>query len=138
MNQFPIAVGSSHVTSHQRPRNPVAIDARENPLLLHPYYHDPSKYLRFGEDGTIAPGPGEAEAMGAASIETYNLKRGSLDAPRNAYQTLAWNEVIFALVSGKPVPQVMAKYESGDSPYSAACLQYVKIKFERSKLEFRS
>ena len=32
----------------------------------------------------------------------------------------------------------MAKYESTDSPYSAACLQYEKIKFEMSKLELRS
>ncbi|PYT20186.1 MAG: hypothetical protein DMG57_43085 [Acidobacteria bacterium] len=28
-----------------------------------------------------------------------------VDTPRNAYQTLAWNEVIFALMSGKPVPR---------------------------------
>jgi hypothetical protein len=138
MNQFPITAGCTYVTSHRRPRHPQALDLQEKPLLLHPYYHEPSRYLRFGEDGTIAAAPGSAQEMGDASIRTYNLWRGSLDGPRSVYQTAAWTEVMAALINGKPVPAVMAKYEKGLSPYSTACVQYVRLRLQRSKLDLLS
>jgi hypothetical protein len=134
MNQFP--VGRSHVGSHHEARSPIAMDAVEQPMLLHPYYHDPANHLRFGEDGTIAAAPGDAAAMGTASIDIYNLKRGDLVSTRIEYQTLAWNDVLNAMRNETPVSQAMAKYESGASPYSLACVQYVKQKFFRCRVDF--
>ena len=96
MNQFPIAAGKSHVNSHKTARSPVKLDAIEDPRLLHPYYHMPEKYLRFGVDGVIAAAP-EDTGMGAESISTYNLGRGDLDTTRKDYQEKVWDEFLKVL-----------------------------------------
>jgi hypothetical protein len=138
MNQFPIASGKVHVNSHKTCRLPRALDALEEPLLLHPYFHDPKKFLRFGEDGTIAAAPGDKSGMGDASIRTYNLNRGDLDIPRKEYQEMAWNAFLKALSNDTPIAGALEKYRNGTSPYSLACLHYVQLKYEQRRQEIES
>ena len=136
MNQFPIAAGKSHVMSHKGGRTPAALDALEEPQLLHPYFHDPSKYLVFGDDGTVAAAPGANKEIGDASIRTYNLWRGDLETTRKEYQEMAWSEFLKAADNGTPVKNALEKYRSGIAPYSLACLHYVKLRYERAKPDF--
>jgi hypothetical protein len=137
MNQFPIKAGNSHVTSHRVARSPAALDVLEEPSLLHPYFHEPEKHLRFGEDGTIAAAPEDPDMLGESSITTYNLKRGDLATTRKEYQELAWNEFLKAFASDKPsFAEAMSKYERGESPYSVACLHLVKLRFRQRAAEF--
>jgi hypothetical protein len=138
MNQFPIKTGNSHVTSHKIARSPLALDALEVPSLLHPYYHQPEKHLRFGEDGTIAAAPEDTDNMGESSICTYNLWRGDLATTRKEYQEKAWGEFQKAFSNDTPFARAMEKYKNGESPYSLACLHYVKLKFEQRQKEYLS
>jgi hypothetical protein len=138
MNQFPIAAGKVHVTTHKNCRWPKALDALEEPLLLHPYFHDPKKFLRFGEDGTVAPAPGDSSGIGDASIRTYNLHRGDLDIPRKEYQDMAWSEFLKALTTDTPIARALEKYKNGTAPYALACLHYVQLKYEQRRPEIES
>ena len=136
MNQFPIGAGSAHVMSHTAARTPAALDLIEHPMLLHPYFHDhPEKYLRFGEDGTVAAAEDDDLLLGKSSIDTYNLKRGDLSISRHEYQEMAWQELLKALSNDTPFSTAMKKYQSGEAPYSQACIQYVRLKFTRRAAE---
>jgi hypothetical protein len=130
MNQFPIAAGCAHAPSHTAGRTPAALDAIERPRLLHPYSHHPENFLRFGQDGTIAAAADDPEQLGQASIETYNLTRGDLNITRHEYQDKAWNEFLKALMNENPPEAAMGKHERGETPYSLACVQYVKLKYQ--------
>jgi hypothetical protein len=138
MNQFPIAPGRSHVLGHRQARYPAALDSLEEPRLLHPYFHNPEKHLQFGEDGTIAPAPGDATDLGSSSISAYNLRRGDLETTRKDYQELAWSEFLKAFANETPFAKALEKYRSGASPYSVACLQYVRLKFIQRQSEYLS
>jgi hypothetical protein len=135
MNQFPIS-RTAHAMSHEVARTPRGLDALEGPMLLHPYYHPhPEKYLRFGEDGTVAAAEDDVTLLGQSSIETYNLKRGDLGISRHEYQEMAWQDLLKALSNDAPISIALKKYDSGEAPYSQACIQYVRLKYKRRASE---
>jgi hypothetical protein len=136
MNQFPLREGKLHVASHRLGRSPAILDELERPTLLHPYNHTPEQHLRFGEDGTIAPAPTDPDQMGDFSIVTYNLKRGDLATTRKEYQEKAWGEFQKAFSNDTPFALAMEKYSNGESPYSLACLHYVRLKFQQRQKEW--
>ena len=137
MNQFPIAADKKHVCSHNLATTPAELDAIEQPKLLHPYFHDPARHLVFGLDGSIAPSPNDPDQKGMESIRAYALEREDLAVTRKEYQEKAWDAVLKAMMADIPLSQTLDRYRSGGSPYSLACLHYVKLKFEQKKAEFQ-
>jgi 5-methylcytosine-specific restriction endonuclease McrA len=125
LNHFPIE--GTYVTRPTRGRTqPEELDAVERPLLLHPYVDRPQDHLCFGEGGVIAAKG--SSRRGEASIACYSLKRGDLVADRQKEQELAWLKVEKALAEGGDAGVVMGPYRSGRKPYSAAVLDYVRLK----------
>jgi hypothetical protein len=119
MNQFPVQ--GAHCGPP--PADPPALDEVEKPRLLHPYYHDPAKHLRFGEKGVVSGLTDEGET----SIRVYDLGRDELRAERQAAQESALLKVLFA-AGNDQAPAALAEFQLGASPYSAAALDYVRIK----------
>lgn len=78
-NRFPIANPTQRA-------NKAGEERRERRLLLHPYLDEPSKHLKFGEEGSVRPAldtRGRPSRMGEASIEVYGLDRPELAKLRN-------------------------------------------------------
>lgn len=110
---------AQHSTKYDDPR---ALDADEEPLLLHPYFDDPSKHLRFGEKGVV--GAVNGDDRGAASIRDYRLDREGIRKAREDAQDLAWLRIEKSL--GESAAAVdLAPWRSGAEPYSAAVLDHV-------------
>lgn len=121
-NQFPVR--KVHVTAHLAGRDdPAALDKLEEPLLLHPYFDDPEKHLRFGDYGVVAAVNGDDR--GEASIVTYGLRREGLRSEREAKQRLVWLDVLNALGSDSDPGAIIKPYLEGRRPYSRAVLDYV-------------
>ncbi len=120
-NSFPVR--KAHVSAHDPTRDdPKDLDAMEEPLLLHPYFDDPSKHLCFGEKGVVAALNGDER--GETSIRDYRLEREGLRTLRQRDQEAAWNKLLlsgFAQLDLTP-------WHSGAEPYSAAVLDYVRPK----------
>lgn len=72
--------------------DPSELDAIEKPLLLHPYFDDPSQHLVFGVAGTIAARQGSER--GRTTIEVCNLDRGSLREERARQQEIARTAIL--------------------------------------------
>jgi hypothetical protein len=136
MNQFPIDPARQYIDSPKTGRYPAVLDVKESPRLLHPYFHEPEQYLKFGEDGTVAAAADDVTGLGKASIETYKLDRGELETTRKDYQEKAWGEFLKSLSNDTPLSLAMEKYKSGKAPYSLACLHYVKQKFSQKQSEY--
>jgi hypothetical protein len=136
LNQFPIEASCQYVDSPAEGRYPAALDEKEKPCLLHPYFHEPERYLRFGEDGIVAPMSDDVRGLGVASIATYHLDRDGLATTRKEYQERAWGEFLRSMTNDTPIAAAMAKYKNGEAPYSLACLHYVQLKFIQKQNEF--
>jgi len=124
-NFFPLS--RPYVCSPNAALSPAALDALEQPLLLHPYRDKPERHLQFGVKGSVAPKGGGVR--GKESIKIYNLKRGGLVATRQEYQEKAWNEFTLAFRDGPAaLRRVMTKWGSGKPPHSMAAVQYVNLR----------
>jgi hypothetical protein len=119
MNQFP--VHAAH--RGPPPSEPPALDEVEKPRLLHPYYHDPVKHLRFGEKGVVSGLTDEGET----SIRVYDLARDELRAERQAAQESALLKFLFA-AGNNQASAVLAEFRQGAAPYSAAVVDHVRNK----------
>lgn len=123
MNQFP--VGARH--RGPPPLDPDRLDEEEQPLLLHPYRHNPHEHLEFGAKGVVA---GKTE-LGKKSVQVYDLDRGDLRPERQRTQerillsyAAAWTASVNLDV---PIKDLLAKIIEplleGREPHSAAALQ---------------
>lgn len=133
-NLFPVR--KVHVAAYLASRSdPMALDALEEPLLLHPYFDDPEKHLRFGDYGVVAAVNGDDR--GEASIKTYGLMREGLRSEREEKQHFVWLDVSNALASNADPKAIMRPYHEGRKPYSRAVLDYVipRIKQKIADLE---
>ena len=125
MNQFP--VGAQH--RGPPPVDPDLLDQEEQPLLLHPYRHDPNEHLEFGAKGVVA---GKTE-LGKKSVEVYDLDRGDLRTERQRTQETILLKYAAAWFTSatKDVPikdelaNVITPLLEGRDPHSAAALQTV-------------
>lgn len=63
------------------------LNAAEAPLLIHPYFDDPSQYLRFGKAGVVTAIDGNPR--GEATIRMLGLDRQDLTDERWEQQSLA-------------------------------------------------
>lgn len=112
------------------------LTALEDPLLLHPYFDDPSEHLVFGEFGVVAPRDGSEKGMN--SIEVYNLDSEPLVTARQIAQENAFREYGLAFTAGKNLSNVdritaarssIAEYIQGQDPYSAAVMANLRLAF---------
>jgi hypothetical protein len=102
-----------------------ALDQAEEPYLLNPYKDDAEAHLRFGEDGHVVAIAGDLR--GQLSIEVYGLDRDELAKERAKEMRNAWREIKSASLNfdWPAVNEVMARYVTGEEPYSVAVIQVV-------------
>lgn len=82
-DQFPVA--GTYVTAP--PPKTKVLESSEKPLLIHPYFDDPSRYLRFGKAGVVTAIDGNAR--GKTTIEVLGLDREDLMEERWTAQAQA-------------------------------------------------
>jgi hypothetical protein len=107
------------------------LNAREEPLLLHPYADEPADHVTFGVAGVIAPR--NNSARGRETIEICRLDREALATERQSVQEDAQSAVMLAFqksyLAELPLQQclraVQDKYGGHDAEYSAAGRQAV-------------
>ncbi len=124
-NSFPVR--KSHVAAHDPTRDdPDALNALEEPLLLHPYDDDPSPHLAFDACGGVAAR--DASDRGVASIRDYRLDRTGLCEERRAAQSAAWAQLRLLALDGGTYLDVVRPYREGRAQYSAAVLAALRPK----------
>ena len=119
---------------------PVDLDDKEGRLLLHPYFDDPCKSLKFDDFGNvIAFGTGDDKLRGDWSIKVYNLNDGRIVKDREDAQIAALDKfdtfaktyrleglsLEEARLKAKIHPQITG-YLNGQKPYSAAVMDYLR------------
>lgn len=118
-NRFPVA-GTRCVAPAQGCETTEELNAREAPLLLHPYFDKPSEALAFGEKGVIAAR--QKSPRGQATIEVCRLDREALTTARAKEQASAWREVKELIDHGHTLPDAIQameqRCEAGDEPFS--------------------
>jgi hypothetical protein len=130
----------SSVRYFLRPRD---LDREEGPFLLHPYFDDPGKHLRFEAKGLIFPTKdqnGEESLKGRHSIQVYDLDNEDLRPSRQDAQIAAYNR--FTATMNYLVQQGVSPTEakarawdsvsditSGQTEYSAAALAFLREAF---------
>lgn len=108
--------------------DPDKLDALEHPFLLNPYRDDPSKHIRFGKFGIVAP----IDDIGRATIEVLGLDRESLTERRREKQELAHTALKFALIQyiGSQVPLTdnpdLQRYMDSCAEFSAAVRDFIE------------
>lgn len=118
---------------------PVYLDEKEGRWLLHPYFDDPRKSLRFTEWGKAIPiGKGDIKTRGELSIKVYNLNQEKLVTARREAQVKAlfkFNRATEYLMEEEGLVRSEAKkkakerllgYIEGKESYSAAVLDYMR------------
>jgi hypothetical protein len=128
-SQFPIALGKTHVSSHDpvdHRDDPDELDTAEDPLLLHPYRDEPSKSLAFGLKGIITA----LDDRGQATIDLCDLKRDKLEKWRQIHQESAWSDYMQYVAQGK-TDQFAAEYRA--RPYYAAVAFYIIHKWAENR-----
>jgi hypothetical protein len=118
---------------------PVDLDDKEGRVLLHPYFDDPRKFLRFDDFGSvIAIGNKNQKTRGELSIKIYNLNDGQIVPDRRRAQDEALNRYDTATKyhrnQGLSLHEAKLKakadvigYISGKEPYSAAVIDYLRL-----------
>lgn len=120
---------------------PADLDFKEGRLLLHPYFDDPRKCLRFDDfGGVISIGNPEEKARGDWSIKVYDLANGTLAAERFKAQEAADSTYTTAYryhrgkglsvdAARKKAKEDLAGYLTGKEPYSAAVLDFLSLAY---------
>jgi hypothetical protein len=130
MNEFP--VGKSHVFDPDM--NIDELDAKEDPLLLHPYdaKKKPEDHLKFGLQGVVAED--KSSGRGKESIRVFNLKRPELNEERAEEQEKSedrWLRAVNKLAEeGIPIAVTMSSFTGPKSRYSQAVKAYIEHKKE--------
>jgi hypothetical protein len=122
---------------------PDDLDAIEEPLLLHPYNHQPEDHLVFDEFGNVVARSegGQSSEMGQHSIDVYDLDAGDLVTNRHSAQERA--QMLFdtavnylRILRGLPINEArqkaiqeekIAEILQGKAAYSAAQVAYLKM-----------
>ena len=112
-------------------------------MLLHPYFDDPRKSLRFDDFGAvIAIGNPEEKARGEWSIKVYNLNSEAIRTDRrraleraetvysNAYQYY-FGKGMSAHDARIKAKEDVAGYIEGKEPYSAAVLDFLTANYPK-------
>jgi hypothetical protein len=120
---------------------PEDLNELESPLLLNPYVDDPAHHLVFGECGIVAYREGSEK--GEASIQIYNLDAEELRIARQGAQEAALRTYFdeFCRGEGRTLSErtnaarlVISNYMTGEKPYSAAVLDYLRLICPEHKL----
>lgn len=134
---FPVA--NQHIFSPNDASQYERLNELEKPLLLHPYFDNPRKHLKFGKHGGVHVKNGSD--MGKASIILYGLRREPLKKNRKKEQENAFKNYLVHLVSNrKKAEKYLQKIRNGEEVYSAAICDYLdfkllKIDKDRQRLE---
>ncbi|HEX4611889.1 MAG TPA: hypothetical protein VH092_27080 [Urbifossiella sp.] len=100
--------------------DPDGLDAREEPLLLNPYVHDPRQHLRFGDKGIEAArqdSGSRPSPLGVNSIEVYDLKSEGLRGLRAEAQGNAETMLLLAFMAAKTQQPQAARTQWLDDAY---------------------
>ncbi len=111
-NHFPVK--ETRVYSHQEDLG------SEEPLLLHPYDHDPAQHLYFPPSvGTVAG----VTDKGEESVEIYNLKRDKLTEKRREEQENVVKDLEYYIIKDRArLRSIWHDMRCGIRQYSAAAL----------------
>jgi hypothetical protein len=120
---------------------PRDLDARERPLLLHPYYDNPEEELYFEVGGKAAAWADCKK--GAMSIRVYDLNEASKIRARDRGQREGLQHY-FSKLSGatvdkrewvKVVNEIREEYYRGERPYAVAVFDYLHDRFEGTEMD---
>ncbi len=117
MNHFPVRDFRAH--------RPEELDDEE-PLLLHPYNHNPAEHLKFipGKDGTHYGTVEGITEIGKKSVEVYNLNRLKLVEERRREQEHVSRDVgYYAFSNRAKFREIITQIHTGVRQYSLAALQ---------------
>ncbi len=130
-NQFPVE-GKHVLRPKEGSTTTEELNACEKPLLLHPYFDDPSDHMEVGERGLIAPKNGSAR--GKATIEVCQLSREPLRAAREKEQKNIWLEVTDMMRNGVDLAQaivtIQRRCDAGEESFSLAILDHLWRRLE--------
>ena len=111
---------------------PKALDAKEYPLLLRPLNSDPANlpmlHLRYGLSGTVVPR--NRSAIGATSINVYNLKRDVLLRRRQEAQE-SMHRIYYGTLQDPggdfdtKLDKALEPFRTGKKDFSSAALDYL-------------
>jgi len=109
------------------------LNVLEKPLLLHPYFDNPRKHLRFGVRGAIAAI--DQDKRGQATIDVLGLREDDLRTGRQRQQERSDTSFFMAYMGQKTPEQALADarlaiagFIEGSEPYSAAALDLLRQK----------
>jgi uncharacterized protein (TIGR02646 family) len=128
-NHFPVKGFRAHF--------PDDID-KEEPLLLHPYKHNPNEHLKFipGRDGLYLGIANGITDIGKTSVEIYNLNRAELVEERRREQENAARDIgYYAFSNRAKFKEIVKEIRSGIRQYSAATLLQLKLMAEQFKAD---
>jgi uncharacterized protein (TIGR02646 family) len=106
------------------------LDEIEQPLLLHPYRDEPSKHIRFGKFGIVAPV--DDSAVGKATIDVLGLNREHLSEHRREKQEQAHIAFQMAMIDfltkdiSLPQNEALQRYTCEKAEFSAAVRDYIE------------
>jgi hypothetical protein len=128
VDQFPVS--AAHV--HSAGPEPADLDRDEQPLLINPYFEDPSSYLFFGEFGVISAV--NRNPRGLATIDILNLERKDLTDDRWRAQEQSVSGLNTAmgatLLLGVVGSKVIDSWIDADAQYSEAARAYLQLKVQ--------
>ncbi|HLP61522.1 MAG TPA: hypothetical protein VK186_21955 [Candidatus Deferrimicrobium sp.] len=121
-NHFPVKV--SHAYSPEELH-------KEEPLLLNPYFHQPSEHLKFipgtmgnGKDDKVLGTVEGITEIGKTSIKIYKLNRFDLvDARKKELESIEAAFGCFAFSNWAKLREIIEEIRSGKRPYSAAGIE---------------
>ena len=132
---FPVEV--QHVCIPERDSD--WLNQEEIPLLIHPYYHQPTKHLEFLERGEVKARNGSR--LGKESIKTYLLNRQELRDERDQRQQdakVAFQAALFESAGGgRRVADSMERYTGPQAVYSEAVKAFIERKRVRLLAELQ-
>ncbi|MCC6536843.1 MAG: hypothetical protein IT162_04790 [Bryobacterales bacterium] len=125
LNHFPLADES------KRARRPADM-AKEDPLLLNPYFDDPFEHLEFQPDGYVKG----KTAKGTTSIKVYNLNReGLVDQRRKVIQDTEFG--LGGRLLTRNFRQFVAELRNGEVEFAAARFAALAAFLEQNGLSIR-
>jgi hypothetical protein len=122
--QFPI--GGTRVFEPRHGMTYDELNDLEQPILLHPFYDDPTEHIEFDEFGQAI---GKSD-RGECSIQVYNLNRPDVDPLRRELREEMRKEVKHALVEqlagGSLATETLRARMKANKRYSLATTVYIR------------
>ncbi len=125
-DKFPVAHNANYVFDPSPSTTDLA--GREDPLLLHPYFDEPSRHLRFGEAGIVVAVDGDQR--GENTIEVFELNRDELTDQRR--QRLRDARIVLNMLTveslgrGDGRIRLTAMFFDRNARYSQACKDVIE------------